>query len=1453
MGRFACIETGREIALRGLLAAALLTVGATGAWAGPSDLQVASSTSEAIRFSLAGLEPVWRALDTSGDEEARFALDLPGFVAAGAVGEPRVPGRGGWLVVPPGTRPVARTIREDWTAVGDRLLAIMPTPVIIGEGAEQTVGEIVVLPGEEIPAGLAVPEGARAQLDKRGVDVAAPGLTLGEMSWWRGHRVVPYRLTGARVDAGGRVAAVLGGGEWEVRFVADKALGSADIPPLQQRRRSNEHDDRFAGTFLNGHLLGRIPTAASHFQVTPPAAPEKVAAARGAKRGTLLGNESRLAVTSTRLHRVTYQSLAARGLLPDVPVQESEIRLYQRRYLASLDDGQSVPYVEIEVPIHMMGEGDAFDGDDQFVFYGLRLRDDTGYVADLGDGVVNVPGCGDNFEQDNEANVYWLAASTPAAGEPWSRMAVTTLAPAGGTPRASYRRTDHVEEQVGFRENVRTNATDRLYFNNYQASEVTAVINPLYPADPVPPLAPELKVGIAGWNNLSRSLRFEMEQNDVIVHLEDYALATMNEVVRTYTLPPSALQSDTAIVRMMKASGTGYIYAYLNWVELSYDALYRTRFNRIDFNGGPAGQIASVEVTGFDTSDIGLYEITDPRQPVIVQVQPTNLVADGSGWKLSLSIDQTAGQRRFAAAGDATTDGIGEYVTFLSTVASDPVDPTDTGGTTPDVLVITHGDFRAGLDRWIDHRVARAGGDLDIHVVDVQDVYDWYGGGLRDDWALKRMANHAITAWGTWALVIVGDANENSLGKQVLPQARAWSRDWVPTHYHVQQASVYAPELMASDKWYTSLEVGANYPTDTFPYDLTGPYDMITGRLSCNSLAELNVMIDKIITVEAMDGNQDWRQRALFIADDEWSNGLGILALTQLEYSAAETIFARNEREIAAAWAGMSAVPLDSVVITLKPYMDAVFPPYTLPDPAPRSLTTARSQCAATAVDPLISVLNQGGLIAHFQGHANPYLLASEVWFEDRRETPGRQDIDRLSNTNRPWLFMGLGCHIADWAQNAFRTEVAANEPSLAEKMLLRSGRGASAAYASSGFEFITANSVISTYIFDRFVANPPVPGDVGGGSAIANPRNRWLTGEVFWAAEADLKAQYPNSYPYREAITQYVLLGDPLMTLDAGAPRVTATLLGEGDQEISGEVDLVALDATNLRQVTVEARDEAGIDRLEVIDSTGADLTSQVAVESRPVGATTWGVVNYDLSLPVRPFDHSLTVRVYDTAGHLAGDRHYELVLNVAQTAAFLVEGEAVDPDTWVFQAGEPVAMVAEITSAAQLDGAMVATLTSETLVLSDISFDFAAKGRELDVSFTAVANTTDPDQRHAVVLTLDGYPTEFTVQTGAKAGAIDGISQVYNFPNPMHGETRFVFDSDAPAGSGMIRIFSVAGRTVARLPFSHGGSRSVVPWDGRDGEGDELGNGTYLYRVELDAPGGRIVSDIQRLVVMR
>ncbi|RKZ19145.1 hypothetical protein DRQ50_02665, partial [bacterium] len=1198
----------------------------------------------------------------------------------------------------------------------------------------------------------------------------------------------------------------------------------------------------------NPNLLQSLPTEAAYHGVMPAAAGAAAKAATG-KAATLLAPEIRIGVVSTRLHRVTARRLRERGLLPDIPVDEDEVRLYQRRYLERLDDGSGdQPYAEIEVPIHMVGDGGLFEDEDFFVFHGLRMRDDTSFTADLGGGPETIAAVDDPREWNNTVNAYWLAAAQPEAGESWARMETVSLPEAVGSPARNYRRVEIHEEQVTFGINP-NEGDDRTYYNSHIATDLTILMSNQWSPDP------EGEDAIVSFRAAASSIRPSSPVDyttwlNVDLIRDGTATARLGTVNirdpydRDYDLPPvvaANLAGNSA--KMVLYQDSGSLWCLIDRVQISYDAFYRAVSNRLDFHTGDQVGARPLEITGFGDQDIGLIDVTDPRAPLFVALETWNLDDAVGTWTLSVMPNQAAPTepRRYRAIAGFTGSGVDEFDYFQSSVVTDPVSPVAVDGS-PEVLVVTHGDFRSGLEPWLEHRRARADGALEFHVVDVADIWDWYGGGMRSPDAIKRLVQHARDQWGTWALVVVGDANENARELGVRSEARGFSRDWVPTHYHVQNALYGTWELMATDKWFVCSEDA------DFPDNVRSPWEMYTGRFPVNSLAELDRVIDKIIIMESPAEGQDWRKRGVFLADDSWSDGYGAGAGAFLEYRSIDETFLDSERDLVAVpWSSETPVTLESELIRIADWLDPVF----TTDPGEiRDVSDVRAETAnGGAAAGLRQALAQGSLVAHYQGHANAKVLASEFWLMDHRLI--RQDIANIGNTD-PWVFFGMGCHVSDWAQNTVTVGTGIFEPSIGEKLLVQGSNGAVASYGSSGYEFISEIGFYCGVMMDRWLLHPPA-----GGLEPEQSRSRWMLGELMWATEADILASRGWDREFREMCAQFVILGDPLMILDAGPPELTAVLQGSTDTEISGEVDLVALDAANVRTIEIAARDEAGIDRLLVTEAGGLDLTSQVVAmaDSLPPGEVDHQETHYRLAVPIRPYAHTMDVEVWDTGAVQPTDRHWILTLNVGQDAEITTGGEPVDPDVFTFEPDLPVDFHMVVTSAAFLTDAMVYALTSgddENLVITNETI-VRTGDHTLEVAYTATAPAGTEGER-TVILDIDTYETIWVLQAGEQALPDVAIGRVFNFPNPMTNRTRFVFETDAASCQGTIRVFSTAGRTVAHIPVQHsGGGDGVAEWDGRDNEGDELANGTYLYRVELDAPGGRITSDVQRLVVMR
>ena len=1425
------------------------------AMAGNSQVTLLHSDETRVRFALEDLKPSWRLHTVHKVAGELYEVRIPGFVNSGIPGFPALPRRGGWVLVPPGTRPVLTTIASEWSRTESHRLLPEPTPVIRRdpETGEAYPADEIILPGEEPRAGGTIPRDVVQQLQSLGTAAVVEAVVnLGPVVPWRGRRIVSYSITPLQNDAGGRATRILKKGTWEIRFVPDAQAGGEPSIRGSLQKRTPHGDDKFSFLFLNGNLMSRLPPEAASGVVpaldktSPDYWRRDFETAFITRSIDPLVPEIKIPIKRTQLYRVAVSELRNRGLLPATPVQESQLVLYQRRYLPELANA-SPPFVEVEVPIHIVGEGDEFTGEDFFLFYGLRLRDDGPFTYQSYD----IPGSEDPEETYNEYNIYWLAVADPAGGETWARMDSVSFTAAGGSLVPSYRRVDYVENDNHYREHVEDINSDRNHWNSPFLDEFDATAT-IYAAHPDSANA-RLRLGIRGYSNAPATSNRWVDIFLVNAADTDSLLGSINarnvfQQIFTADLTGAHLQELTLDVRLRPQGTFPRLNAFLDWLEVSYDALYTAQIDLLLFHGGDEVGTREIEVTGFTSSSVGLVEVTDPHQPVWIPLSGNNLRDGGNGTTtLSIQVLQPSGRRTFFAQADMTSDGVPEILYFRATTVPSGQDPTEVNGSDPDLVVITHADFRSGIDRWVSHRQSRAAGGLNVHVVEAEQLFNWYSGGLKSPEAIARFTDHAVDEWGSWALQLVGDANENVRGLGLAAQSSRYytePTDWLPTHLHVQNlGSGYQPELLMSDKWYAYPEA---IRTGNYPGSVVSPTQMYVGRFPCNSLADLNVFIDKIVVYEPAQPGQSWRRRGIFLADDAWSYGYrDTTDYTTMEYKAYEREFQTSEDSMATWWdeAGLEPVRL-FLAETLDPYV---------PPGAQYRNTREFRDIAYSEFYPLqMSAFNQGATLIHYQGHANMRVLAHEYMLRDQSVSPplGRQDVNDMYNTDKPWVFFGMGCHISDWGQNTVLATTVV-EPSLAEKFLLRPQAGAIATYASSGYEFLSDNKKFSETTLERWLRNPPTVG-VNGGEV----RSRWMLGELMWASEADLLSPIPYER-YGKVVGQYCLLGDPLLMLDCEPPEVTATLRDAGGEVLNDQDELIALTASNIRLLQFDSQDVAGIHRLEIIPSDMAPFNVQVS-ESIPGGTTTHQVVTYEVDLPIRPLDHTIVFHVYDTANFQAGDSHYQLTVTVPQTAEFTYEnGDPAPLGEIPFPPDVPVTLRAVVQSAADLTPypADQLALSGSNLDLTNVLLEHrTGQAHVLDVTFTATA-TPGTEAPRSVILSIGGYDTEYVLQEGYVPPPNTSISQLYAFPNPMRDQTRFVFETGTVA-SGRIQIFTVAGRqvdevAVAASDFS--GEGAVVPWNGRDEAGDPLANGVYFFRVELDSPDGKVASEMQRLVVMR
>lgn len=96
--------------------------------------------------------------------------------------------------------------------------------------------------------------------------------------------------------------------------------------------------------------------------------------------------------------------------------------------------------------------------------------------------------------------------------------------------------------------------------------------------------------------------------------------------------------------------------------------------------------------------------------------------------------------------------------------------------------------------------------------------------------------------------------------------------------------------------------------------------------------------------------------------------------------------------------------------------------------------------------------------------------------------------------------------------------------------------------------------------------------------------------------------------------------------------------------------------------------------------------------------------------------------------------------------------------------------------------------------------------------------------------------------------------VRNLFNYPNPMQGQTYFTFDLFAPEppSSCIIKIYTVAGRLVREVKAGARVGFNQIYWDGKDGDGETMANGIYLYKLILEG-SGKTETSIQKLAILK
>jgi hypothetical protein len=1151
---------------------------------------------------------------------AHVTISIPGFGQLDEPGQPELPVQGVRVALPPRTAPRLAILAADWTEW--RTGAVRPVPERLG--VRDPFG----------PSRVEEAEPVEGPAYRSAAPWPAEPFALGGEASVRHLATVSVVVHGAQADPLRGSYRLLRRAVLEVRFETDPSRADAALRPAPL-------DARWQRAYRSAVANGE--DASSFARGGPGDAPSVGDAPFGA------GDQWKLVIRETGLVDVPFATLAAEGFPAGIPVDH--LVLYQRGFRLDEVDDAGTPAADLfttsDVPCEIVDDGDGvFGGGDAIRLWGRSFRDQwmtSGWEHE------------DRFTQDN---VVWLRID-PSGGARFESVRESgSLSGAPGdslpsTPstwfhewdRKFYRRPPDFgfgrrafESEFFFWNDSRdaTGGTTGWKLKGESGGPETFQV-----VDLVPGSAGSLRVRVLGGGrpvDSNYTNRFEVNVNGQDPPLGERQFTNTllyvgenvppDSVLTTFPVPPGVLVEGTNEFQFTgwtyRGFGTSSIFFstrfFFDWYEVTWQRRLVARDGRVRLttvNGGAGNQIVRAE--GFAGPDLALYDVTDPALPrrVGLALDGSQVVDVGGTFDLRFDHDNVAGPGEYVVV---QTSAVPELP--AERVARRPATGVLAGGVGAQYVVATHAEFLSGAGEIAAHRR----GKYSAHVAELEEVWDVFGNGQRSPRALKGFTAYAFHRWATPIehLLLVGDGSEDTRGVTATSMP-----DFVPSH---GLWASYEGAYDVSDQYY--CEVTRGNPADPDGFDDLA--DFHVGRLPVSDAEELDWNIQRIRAYEA-GGRELWRRRVLLHADDAFSGSLGGGVGTPYGFRSIENLFRENSEAYAEFLVTDHADQIVPVEVFLGDWTQ------TCPDSCYTSndrdceeslgrdcgfwydcrdftnwvevYTCMKANTGPAVLAATQAALERGALLWNYQGHANRYWMAHEEVFRDDEIGSDRNDVSTLTNEGRPFIFLGWACHLGEY-DTAEEEDVRVDD-CMSEKMLnvrqagLTEPGGAVAAFASSGFEFLTPNVEFNRVFFEQMF-----PAD-GAGSTPTT------LGEAITRSRLAYQSVYPLDGNTRQAAQRFLLFGDPALeaTLGTSPIRVTAngTELRDGEtialSDLGETVEIVArtepgsgavalkLFDSRRGQIPADAVRVTGSDPLELVHEAtaraeGVDLTV-VAVDA--------------------------------------------------------------------------------------------------------------------------------------------------------------------------------------------------------------------------------------------------------------
>ncbi|PID80511.1 hypothetical protein CSB20_07175, partial [bacterium DOLZORAL124_64_63] len=742
-------------------------------------------------------------------------------------------------------------------------------------------------------------------------------------------------------------------------------------------------------------------------------------------------------------------------------------------------------------------------------------------------------------------------------------------------------------------------------------------------------------------------------------------------------------------------------------------------------------------------------------------------------------------------------------------------------------ITIYHKSFENAAQRLSDYRnTALPGVDAPVaRAVLVDDIYANYSGGQKDAYAIRNYLQHVFEAGGgnLRYVCLVGNTTKD------------------PRNYKGQDPNTALVDLVPSIEKYYFPDTNPHSSYSVHPFGTDDPLvsfdtpsgslsmdlpDVALGRLPAVTVSEAEDLVDRMIAYAAEPVEGFWRNRFVFAADDGLVPRYGREPVSSEEQHLAQAEDLAND-----------FVPAS--IDMVKIYGHA----YDLP-----SGSNVKPEMRAD----INTALSDGASMWYYVGHGAENNLADEQVFQS-------EDIASLTNGMKRFVFVAFSCDVGVYNSTSRR--------SMAELFITAEGGGAIASICASQVSFSVYNNRLSDAFFESLFPGQSVPEDKSLGQALLEAK-MVMSGSLERrnSQRFTLLSDPATMLPYARDDLRFA--AGSVDTLRSGARQVVVL---DEDQDA-----LLGLGDTYYLRVQESAFDHGYIYSYTSIDSNGTivrvprwhtfvDGGSPVFEGSGTMDGSQLRVP-FKVPAQLRYGDRGRTRLIVDD-----GQRYHVANRALPAVRAAVSSGnDLVGPDIrlafennrYRVKAGTPLrATLSDTSSIAILNTTPGNSILLEfdgtgfmTNVTRDFRFD-ANSYQSGSLSFPLPGDLEFGAHRAALFASdALGNVGNDTISFIIVPESVVGVEDVTLFPNPTPGPCRLLMELSDPM---LMKwdIFTTAGRRVKTVEENLGAGPQILHWDGRDDQGDEIANGTYIYVLRGQVTGGdeRDITKTGKLVIMR